>query len=104
MLRIYRCSVPVGSVQLTYPQPCSPKGRSRQFFPTGKALRFCYSAGAMKVSEALEPFINSCRAERDVSATSIAKYRDCFRVWILPWLGERDLTEVNRMEVLAMRN
>jgi site-specific recombinase XerD len=57
----------------------------------------------MTVSEAFEPFINSCRAERDVAASSIAKYRDCFQVWISPWLGDRDLTEVNRIDVLEMR-
>lgn len=58
----------------------------------------------MKISGAFEPFINFCRAERHVSASTIAKYQDCVRVWLLPWLGEREIPELNRMDVLSMRN
>ncbi len=57
----------------------------------------------MKVWEAFEPFINYCRDERQNEPSTIDKYRDCFRVWILPWLGNREITELNQMEILRLR-
>jgi integrase/recombinase XerD len=57
----------------------------------------------MTTSEAFEPFINFCRAERHVSDSTLAKYQDCFRVWLFPFLGKRAIAEVNRMDVLTLR-
>jgi site-specific recombinase XerD len=57
----------------------------------------------MKVFEAFEPFINFCRIERQSEPSTIDKYRDCFRVWILPWLGNHEVTDLNRLEVLRLR-
>src|SRR5436190_23153141 len=57
----------------------------------------------MTLSEAFEPFINYCRAERYVSPSTLAKYRDCFKSWLLPRLGSKELTELNRLEILDMR-
>jgi integrase/recombinase XerD len=57
----------------------------------------------MKVFEALEPYISFCRVERHSESSTIDKYRECFRVWILPWLGNRELVELNRLEILRLR-
>jgi hypothetical protein len=68
----------------------------------------CYAAEAMTFSEAFEPNINCCLAKRQVPAvcapprdaalaSTIAKYRDCFQVWILPGLGGREIRELNQL-------
>ena len=57
----------------------------------------------MKVFEAFEPFINFCRVERQSERSTIDKYRDCFRVWILPWLGNREIRDLNPLEILRLR-
>jgi integrase/recombinase XerD len=57
----------------------------------------------MIVSDAFEHFLNHCRAERHVSPSSLAKYRDCFRAWIGPWFGQKEVSSVNRLHVLDMR-
>jgi site-specific recombinase XerD len=57
----------------------------------------------MKVWEAFEPFISYCRVERQNEPSTIDKYRDCFRVWILPWLGNREIKELNQIEILRLR-
>ncbi|MBI4446679.1 MAG: tyrosine-type recombinase/integrase [Acidobacteria bacterium] len=57
----------------------------------------------MKVSEAVDPFITHCQAERLVAGSTLAKYQDCFRSWIFPWLGTRDLEAISLLDVLRMR-
>jgi integrase/recombinase XerD len=57
----------------------------------------------MKLYEAVEPFLNFCQVESQSELSTIEKYRDCFRVWILPWLGNCDLEAVNRSDVLRLR-
>jgi len=57
----------------------------------------------MRVSEAFAPFINYCQSERHVADSTLDKYHECLRCWLLPWLGERDLGTVSRMDVLALR-
>jgi integrase/recombinase XerD len=57
----------------------------------------------MKVFEAFEPFLNFCQVESQLEPSTIEKYRDCFRVWLLPWLGNLELTRLNRLDVLRLR-
>ncbi len=57
----------------------------------------------MTTSEAFEPFINFCRAERHVSDSTLAKYQDCFRVWLFPYVGDRAVAEISRPDVLSLR-
>ncbi len=57
----------------------------------------------MIVSEAFEQYINFCRAERQVSPSTLAKYRDCFRSWLAPHFGQQDLAGINRLQILNMR-
>jgi len=57
----------------------------------------------MTFAEAIEPFINFCQAERQAAPSTIAKYRDCFRCWLLPWAGDKELAGVTLIDVLALR-
>ena len=57
----------------------------------------------MIVSDAFEHFFNHCRAERHVAPASLEKYRDCFKSWIGPWFGQKEVTSLNRLEILDMR-
>jgi integrase/recombinase XerD len=57
----------------------------------------------MKLYEAVEPFLNFCQVESQSEPSTIEKYRDCFRVWILPWLGNLDLKDIDRSAVLRLR-
>src|ERR1017187_6166317 len=57
----------------------------------------------MTTTEAFEPFVSFCQSERHVSASTIAKYRDCFRSWIGPRLGQKSVTDISRLLVLELR-
>ena len=57
----------------------------------------------MKVSQAVTPFINYCRAERDSATSTLAKYQECFDCWLSPWLDDKDLADISRLDVLNLR-
>jgi site-specific recombinase XerD len=57
----------------------------------------------MLVSEAFEPYMHFCAAERLSAASTLAKYRDCFTSWILPVLGHEDLATLSLTRVLHLR-
>lgn len=57
----------------------------------------------MKTSEAFDPFLSFCHAERHGAPSTLAKYRDCFESWIRPALGSKDLMEITRLAVLELR-
>jgi len=77
--------------------------RRRGVFPSCRNLPGCYATVTMKISEALSPFISYCRAERQVSPSSLAKYQDCFQCWLLPVLGEQEVRDLNQLEILKLR-
>jgi len=58
----------------------------------------------MKIEEAHNLFLSWGRGERNYSRESQLKLRDCFNVWILPHLGEKNLAELTRMDVVALNN
>src|SRR5262249_20891831 len=57
----------------------------------------------MIVSDAFGYFLQYCRAERHVSNSTLEKYQDCFRSWLSPWFGQNEVSAVNRLHVLQMR-
>lgn len=57
----------------------------------------------MKIFEAFAPFLNYCEAERHVSPATLAKYRDCFRCWLLPWLGSKEVAGLSKVDILEFR-
>jgi site-specific recombinase XerD len=57
----------------------------------------------MIVSEAFGHFLVYCRAERHVSDSSLNKYRDCYNSWLSPWFGQHEVSNINRLLVLDMR-
>lgn len=58
----------------------------------------------MLLEQAFEPFLTFCQAERLVAAETEAKYRDCFKSWLLPVLGAVDLAALSQTDVLRLRN
>ena len=57
----------------------------------------------MNTSQAFEPFISFCAAERQVAPSTLAKYRDCFTSWIQPSFGGVEVAEISRLGVLELR-
>lgn len=58
----------------------------------------------MTTNEAHKLYLGYGRAERNYSPESMTKLTDCFRAWILPHLGEIELSNLSRADVLALRN
>jgi hypothetical protein len=58
----------------------------------------------MKISEAHNLFLSYGRGERNYARETLVKLKDCFRSWILPILGDLDIEQLTRMEVLNLRN
>lgn len=58
----------------------------------------------MTISEAIEPFIEYCRSVRHASPSTIGKYRDTFKCWIIPYFGHKDLLRLNAMDILLLRS
>jgi integrase/recombinase XerD len=57
----------------------------------------------MTVTQAFEPFMLHCESERMNAVQTRIKYRDCFRSWLLPFFGERELGKLTRVDVLFFR-
>jgi site-specific recombinase XerD len=61
-----------------------------------------YSA-CMTVNQAFEPFMLHCESERMNAVQTRIKYRDCFRSWLLPFFGQKELDKLSRVDVLFFR-
>jgi site-specific recombinase XerD len=57
----------------------------------------------MKVSEAAVPFFTWAKVERQYAEQTVAKLRDCFAAWILPQLGQLELEQISRQQILGFR-
>lgn len=57
----------------------------------------------MTLSEATPHFFDWGRAERNYARETQQKIQDCFRAWILPLLGERQIGEIIRLDIIALR-
>ena len=57
----------------------------------------------MKVADAYNHFIPYGRAERNYAAETLTKLKDCFRAWILPHLGEKNVGSISRTDIISLR-
>jgi len=57
----------------------------------------------MKISESYNLFMSYARGERNYARESLIKLRDCFQAWILPVLGEIEVENMTRMDVVKLR-
>jgi site-specific recombinase XerD len=57
----------------------------------------------MKVEEAYNLFLDYGRGERNYARETLVKLRDCFQAWLLPVLGEHELENIGRMDVVKLR-
>ena len=60
--------------------------------------------GIHQRADGLAERVVHCQAERLAAISSVHKYRDCFRAWIGPWLGDCELASLTRGQVLDMRS
>jgi len=49
------------------------------------------------------PVLRGHRGKRQVTPSTLAKYRDCFESWIRPRFGNKDITEISKLAVLELR-
>jgi integrase/recombinase XerD len=57
----------------------------------------------VQLKVAVEPYLTFCRAERHNASETLSKYRECFRSWILPHLGDKELESLTRIDILGLR-
>ena len=57
----------------------------------------------MKVADAYNDFISYGRAERNYAVETLTKLKDCFRAWILPYLGEKNVGSITRTDIIGLR-
>jgi integrase/recombinase XerD len=57
----------------------------------------------MKISEAYPLFIAHGRAERGYAKETLLKQEECLRSWIEPHLGQKDIEEIDRTDLLRFR-
>lgn len=57
----------------------------------------------MRLLEAIEPYLTYCEVEKLNSVQSVSKYRECFRSWILPYLGEKPLESLNVFDIMSFK-
>jgi len=75
-----------------------------QIFPPFGIGRYCYAVPTMTVKEALPLFIAHGQAERHYAKETLMKFKDCFRCWILPHLGNHKIEAISRMDILGFRS
>ena len=57
----------------------------------------------MQTSEAADGFFTYARVDRMYAVETQTKIKDCFRSWILPAFGTRDVESLSVMDVLELR-
>jgi len=57
----------------------------------------------MRITEAYKLFLAYGRGERNYARETLMKLQDCFRAWLLPVLGDLELGEMTRMDVVTLR-
>jgi integrase/recombinase XerD len=58
----------------------------------------------MRIKEAHNSFLSYGRGERNYAQETLVKLADCFRSWILPVLGEIEIENLTRMDIIRLRN
>ena len=58
----------------------------------------------MVVSEAYNSFLAYGRSERNYARETLTKHKDCFQSWILPYLGQKLVSEINRADIFTFRD
>src|SRR5258706_16378572 len=84
------------------PQGMPGFGQTRHFFPSCGTSGFCYADRAMKTLEAYNYFLSYGHGERNYARETLIKLQDCFRCWLLPVLGDLEVGNVTRMDVLKI--
>lgn len=49
-------------------------------------------------------YLNFCKVERNNAAQTVSKYEDCFRTWIIPNIGDKEVETISRLDVLGLRD
>jgi integrase/recombinase XerD len=57
----------------------------------------------MQLKEAVESYLTYSRVEKLNSAQTIWKYRECFRSWISPILGEKELETLSLLDIMEFK-
>jgi site-specific recombinase XerD len=57
----------------------------------------------MLLKTLVQPYLTFCKAERNNADQTLEKYKECFRTWIVPQLGNKDVEAINRLETLGLR-
>ena len=57
----------------------------------------------MQLSQAVEPYLTYCQVEKLNSPQTVWKYKECFKSWILPHLGQNILENLNTIEIMAFK-
>jgi integrase/recombinase XerD len=57
----------------------------------------------MRIPEAYNLFMDYGRGERNYARETLVKLKDCFQSWLLPALGELDVENMGRADVLKLR-
>lgn len=57
----------------------------------------------MLLQTLVQPYVTFCKAERNNAPETLEKYRECFRTWIIPQLGDKDVENISRLDILGLR-
>jgi site-specific recombinase XerD len=58
----------------------------------------------MTLNEAQKAFLTYGRGERAYSRETLTKLSDCFNTWLIPVLGQIEIENLTRMDVVSLRN
>jgi site-specific recombinase XerD len=58
----------------------------------------------MLIQTLFESYLLFCKAERNNAPQTVEKYREYFRSWILPHLGQKDVEHLDRLEIIGFRH
>ena len=57
----------------------------------------------MKLFQAIQPYLTYCQVEKLNARQSVEKYRECFRTWITPHLGDIDLESLTAVDIMSFK-
>ena len=87
-----------------YPQPETGSCESNNFSLLYGQEFLRYAPFTMKIQDAYPLFLAYGKAERQYARETLGKLKDCFNSWILPCLGDKELGDLSRADMISFRS
>jgi integrase/recombinase XerD len=80
-----------------------PTWNGIQLFPSFQTAPIELPCNGMTLNDAFQPFLLHGQVERRYATETLGKLQECFRSWLKPHLGSRDVDRIGYLDLLQLR-